>query len=250
MGELLFQLLIFLYLDRCLNNPYKEGEGLDPQDDGRRNIEPKEKEEVQNDHLLSNHCTSEWNEFHHLLIYIMGALLAKMLESFYARQLEVVIIGLQNSGKTTLLNVLASGAPLETVPTVGMNVKLVKKGGVKLKCWDLGGQEQYRSEWGRYTSGCDVVIYVVDSNAFDTLPTAKHELHRLLEDRSLATTPILVVANKVDLDPHISEQELIRELNLDYIMDNPWIVIPVSALKTTNVDQVVQWLMRQKGRTS
>ena len=55
---------------------------------------------------------------------------------------------------------------------------------------------------------------------------------------------------KVDLDPHISEQELIRELNLDYIMDNPWIVIPVSALKTTNVDQVVQWLMRQKGRTS
>ena len=94
------------------------------------------------------------------------------------------------------------------MPTVGINVKIVKKGGVKLKCWDLGGQEQYRSEWGRYTSGCDVVIYVVDSNAFDTLPTAKHELHRLLEDRSLATTPILVVANKVDLAPRLAQRPL------------------------------------------
>jgi hypothetical protein len=32
--------------------------------------------------------------------------------------------------------------------------------------------------------------------------------------------------------------QLIRELNLDYIVDNPWVVIPVSALKVTNVDQV------------
>ena len=171
-----------------------------------------------------------------------------MLETLYARQLEVVIIGLENSGKTTLLNVLSDGVPLDTVPTVGLSVKLVKKGGLQMKCWDVGGQVQYRNEWGRYTRGCDVIIYVIDSNAFESLPTAKHELHRLLEDRALVTTPLLVIANKVDLDPHISEQELIRELNLDYIMENPWVVIPISALKSTNIDHVVQWLMRQKSR--
>lgn len=67
----------------------------------------------------------------------------------------------------------------------------------------------------------------------------------MLEDRELATTPLLVLANKVDLHPHISEPELIRELNLDYINDNPWLVIPISALRQTNIDQVIQWLIKQ-----
>uniref|UniRef100_A0A7S2RSV3 Uncharacterized protein n=1 Tax=Rhizochromulina marina TaxID=1034831 RepID=A0A7S2RSV3_9STRA len=175
----------------------------------------------------------------------MGALLQRMLDSFYTKKLEVVLIGLENSGKTTLLNVLAHGAPMETVPTIGLNVKLVKQGGIQMHCWDLGGQEQYRTEWGRYTRGCDVILFVVDAHAMDKLPSAKKELHRLLEDQQLATTPILVLANKIDLDPHVSEAELIRELNLDYIVDNPWVVIPISALQVTNIDQVVQWLVKQ-----
>ena len=64
----------------------------------------------------------------------------------------------------------------------------------------------------------------------------------------LATTPLLVLANKIDLEPHISEPELIRELNLDYIVDNPWLVIPISALRLVNIDQVIQWLMKQSGK--
>jgi Arf/Sar family protein len=179
----------------------------------------------------------------------MGAIFTKLLDAFYNKKLEVVLVGLENSGKTTLLNVLAAGRPVETCPTIGLNVKLVRKGGVQMKCWDIGGQAQYRSEWGRYTRGCDVIIYVVDANALDSIPLARKELHRLLEDRELATTPLLVIANKIDLDPHISEPDLIRELNLDYITENPWIVIPVSALKVINIDQVLSWLIKQGSAT-
>ena len=101
----------------------------------------------------------------------MGQILQKMLDAFCNKKLEVVLVGLENSGKTTLLNVLAAGRPVETCPTIGLNVKLVRKGGVQMKCWDIGGQAQYRSEWGRYTRGCDVIIYVVDAHAFDTTST-------------------------------------------------------------------------------
>ena len=118
------------------------------------------------------------------------------------------MVGLENSGKTTLLNVLASGVSVETCPTIGLNVKLVKKGGVTMKCWDIGGQAQYRSEWGRYTRGCDVIMYVVDANARQQVPQARIELHRLLEDRELATTPLLVLANKIDLEPHMPVKRL------------------------------------------
>ena len=90
-----------------------------------------------------------------------------------------------------------------------------------------------------------MIIFVVDTYAREQLPTARRELHRLLEDRDLATTPLLVCANKIDLEPHVSEHELIRELNLDYLMDNPWLVIPCSALRQINVQAVLEWLIKQ-----
>lgn len=39
----------------------------------------------------------------------------------------------KNSGKTTLLNVLSMGHAIETLPTVGLNVKIMKKEGVSMK---------------------------------------------------------------------------------------------------------------------
>eukprot|EP00753_Platysulcus_tardus_P001765 PLAT11514.3.p1 GENE.PLAT11514.3~~PLAT11514.3.p1 ORF type:complete len:188 (-),score=73.74 PLAT11514.3:191-730(-) len=177
----------------------------------------------------------------------MGGFMSMLRTLFSTKKLELVLIGLENSGKTTLLNVLSMGAPSETVPTIGLNVKMVKKGGVTMKCWDIGGQAEYRREWSRYTRGCDVILFVVDAYAVDRIPAARKELHRLLEDPELATTPLLVLANKIDLEPHISEGELIRELNLDYIVDNPWLVIPISALRQMNIEQVVEWLVEQGG---
>ncbi len=175
----------------------------------------------------------------------MGSLLSSLFEQFFNKNLELVVVGLENAGKTTLLNVLANGESIETAPTIGLNVKIVQHGSVSLKCWDLGGQSQYREEWGRYTKGCDVIVYVVDTNASERIEEARFELHRLLEERELSTTPILVAANKVDLEPHLSESEVIRELNLDYIVDNPWVVIPISALRKQNIDKILTWLTNQ-----
>lgn len=149
------------------------------------------------------------------------------------------------SGKTTLLSVLANGEPTETVPTIGLNVKVFKKGKVNMKCWDIGGQEQYRSEWSRYTKGCDVVLYVVDAAAPERLKDAAKELHKLLDDGSIGTTPLLVLANKIDIPNHVTENELIEKLQLNYVMETPWIVLPISALHCTNIDQVIEWLTSQ-----
>ena len=140
----------------------------------------------------------------------MGNMFRRLMNMLSTKKLEVVLVGLENSGKTTLLQVLSDGSPVETAPTIGLNVRMVKRGGVQMKCWDLGGQSQYRQEWGRYTRGCNVIIFVVDANAIHLLPDAKAELHRLLEDKELATTALLVVANKIDLEPHASEPQLIK----------------------------------------
>ena len=53
------------------------------------------------------------------------------------------------------------------------------------------------------------------------------------------------MANKIDIEPHMSESEIIRELNLDYVYSNPWAVIPLSALKGNNLEQVLEWLSKK-----
>lgn len=55
--------------------------------------------------------------------------------------MELSLIGLQNAGKTSLVNVLTTGTFHEDMmPTVGFNMRKVTKGGVTIKLWDLGGQ--------------------------------------------------------------------------------------------------------------
>jgi len=175
----------------------------------------------------------------------MGGLMS-MLFAFTEQKMELCIVGLENAGKSTLMNVLASGDASETVPTVGLNVKVVKKGNVQMKMWDLAGQSAYRSEWSRYARGVDCIVFVVDVADVPRVAEARRELHRLLEDTTLAHTPILIAANKVDIVPHMSEAELIKELNLDYLVENPWIIVPISAKHKQNLDVFLTWLTKQR----
>uniref|UniRef100_A0A2R5L1K6 ADP-ribosylation factor family n=1 Tax=Hirondellea gigas TaxID=1518452 RepID=A0A2R5L1K6_9CRUS len=156
----------------------------------------------------------------------MGGLFSALKALFFSKRLEVVLVGLENSGKTTFCNQLEFGSSdIEDPPTVGLNVRVMKRGGISFKVWDIGGQEQYRKEWARYTRGMDCVVFVVDTADRDRIPTAKKELHRLLDDPALSTVPLLVLANKVDLKNVVSESDLIRGLNLDtsLIINGSWL---------------------------
>ena len=64
---------------------------------------------------------------------------------FFKKEMELSLIGLQNAGKTSLVNVVATGAFHEDmIPTVGFNMRKVTKGAVTIKLWDLGGQVRSR----------------------------------------------------------------------------------------------------------
>ena len=89
--------------------------------------------------------------------------------------MELTLVGLQNSGKTTLVNVIAvsnqktnpkikltlsqSGQFIEdAIPTVGFNMRKVTKGNVTMKLWDIGGQPRFRSMWERYCRGVNAIV--------------------------------------------------------------------------------------------
>jgi len=58
---------------------------------------------------------------------------------FFNKELELAILGIQNAGKTTIVNVMANNTfDEDTIPTIGFNFRKLKKGKVDFKLWDLG----------------------------------------------------------------------------------------------------------------
>ena len=57
----------------------------------------------------------------------MGGLFTKLYEYLFNKKLEICLIGLENTGKTTFVNTLM-GIHKQNIPTIGLNVKHVKKG--------------------------------------------------------------------------------------------------------------------------
>lgn len=93
---------------------------------------------------------------------------------FQSTEYSVLLLGLDNAGKTTLLSQIkalyqprADGAPApnpgKTVPTVGQNVATIALPDMNLKIWDVGGQISMRGLWQSYYTSCHAIIFVVDS---------------------------------------------------------------------------------------
>lgn len=78
------------------------------------------------------------------------------------------MLGLDNAGKTTTLEVLKilKGqqplAPCLVTPTVGLNLAKVDRDGVHAFFWDLGGQQALRRLWAKYYNEAHGVLYVID----------------------------------------------------------------------------------------
>jgi len=65
-----------------------------------------------------------------------------------------------------------------------------------------------------------------------------------LEQKDLNGVPILLLSNKIDIKPHLEASDIISGMNLDYIYDNPWNIIAISAKDGTNLGHVIDWLMK------
>jgi ADP-ribosylation factor-like protein 8 len=164
---------------------------------------------------------------------------------FFKREMELSLIGLQNAGKTSLVNVLTTGAFHEDmIPTVGFNMRKVTKGAVTIKLWDLGGQPRFRSMWERYCRGVQAIVYVVDAADHDNMDQAKTELHDLLTKPSLANIPLLVLGNKNDLPGALSTNEIIDRLNLKGLRDREVCVYSISCKNQNNIDITLDWLTK------
>ena len=140
--------------------------------------------------------------------------LAKM--GIFLKKGRLLVLGLDNAGKSTLLTVLLRNEVVPTAPTHQPVTDVIKVGHMKLRAVDMGGHEIARRMWQQYSHEADGVVYIVDAVDRERFQEAALELHKLLSASTLPPgAPVLILGNKVDL-PHAAQQEeLYYGLGLD-----------------------------------
>ena len=139
----------------------------------------------------------------------MGLLdLLKKLRKNNDKEAKLLVLGLDNAGKTTLLKQLSQDDPQGTEPTLGFNVKTLLSEGYKLNVWDIGGQKKIREYWVNYYDNVDGVIFVIDSSDEERVKECKETFNHLISEPKLKKVPFLVFANKQDLDFSLKPDEV------------------------------------------
>ena len=102
--------------------------------------------------------------------------------------------------------------------------------GFKLNVWDIGGQREIRPYWKNYYDNTDGLVFVVDSSDETRLAEVSEELRSLLSEDALAKVPLLVFANKQDMQFACEAGEIMSILKLEEITDRSYNIQACSAL--------------------
>jgi len=135
-----------------------------------------------------------------------------ILKRVFTKEKKIVILGLDSSGKTTLVSFLQNGTFIEHTPTMGKELSTVDVSGVRINLMDMGGQKDFRDLWLGEVAQAECVIFMIDAYARERFNEARDELWKLAP--VLKRTPLIVLANKYDLQPVAQPSEIITALNL------------------------------------
>merc|ERR1712187_566443 len=177
----------------------------------------------------------------------MGDLVAmgllSILKKMKAQEKEarILMLGLDNAGKTTILKKLSEEDISHVMPTQGFNVKSLLHEGFKLNVWDIGGQKTIRPYWSNYFDASDLLVYVIDSSDERRLEESGTELKELLAEDKLANVPLLIFANKQDLLQAVPADEIMQALDLTSISDRTWTIQACSAKTGEGLHEGMQW---------
>ena len=142
---------------------------------------------------------------------------------------KVIVIGLDNAGKTAILNKFGGHLGIFDLanlkPTKGVDRRYIEtqNSSLDLYIWDFGGQAQYRSKYlknpEQYFLQVDLLIYVIDLQDPERFPESFEYFEQILKTlTTLEEDPfVLIYIHKFDPDLKHDPETL---LNIELLKDN------------------------------
>ncbi|KAK2747810.1 hypothetical protein FQN57_001840 [Myotisia sp. PD_48] len=160
------------------------------------------------------------------------------------KEMRILMLGLDNAGKTTIVKRIMDEDVNSVSPTLGFIIKTIDFEGYKLNIWDVGGQKTLRSYWRNYFEKTDALIWVVDATDRLRLDDCREELAGLLLEERLMGASLLVMLNKTDVEGCMTEKDAQEGLQLDAIKTHNWTIMRCSAMTGHNLKEGLGWVVQ------
>jgi small GTP-binding protein len=161
------------------------------------------------------------------------------------KKVSIAMCGLDNAGKTSILNYLKQGEFTDTIATMGVNHEKFKLEGLSMSVMDLGGQSAFRQFWSGFINRADMLIFVVDSTDFYRMNEAKEVFYQTINEHCDEQTPILLLSTKQDKDNTCSLAYLIQFFGLAKMFGRTVHVQKTSAKTGLGIYEAFQWIYDQ-----
>ncbi len=175
--------------------------------------------------------------------------LSRWLKPGKKRQLRVVILGLDQSGKTKLLNKM-KGCDTDGGPTVSYNCDNIKFKGHDFVFYDLAGDKKVRNLWRHYYQNVQVVMFIVDGSESTRMEEAAEEFRKVLREEELKEAFVVVLVNKCDIEEHMKKEDVISRLELKNVANKrKWLVQEVSGITGDGLSEALEWIINAQEET-
>ena len=123
----------------------------------------------------------------------MGNCWARVFRRRNSRHIVLILIGLDNAGKTKTVNNLAGENDERVLPTVGFKAVNLVHRDTPVTIYDLGGGPNFRQIWPQYYSEVHGVIFVIDSSDFSRLDECRVVLEEVLSHNKISGISFFVL---------------------------------------------------------
>ena len=159
------------------------------------------------------------------------------------KEFRIILLGVDDSGKTKIFSQLKNYKNPEAIPTIGFNIEIIYYKDIQLTIYDVGGQDKLRVLWKHHYKLSDGIIFVLDSTDNDNIEDAAVELKKMFIDEDLYECPILVMANKQDLSGAFSPAEIINKFGFGEIDRRKFHVIGTSVITGEGIEEGLDWIV-------
>ena len=128
------------------------------------------------------------------------------------KEYRILFLGLDNAGKTTLMNMITKKKKIErytpSLDRVSNKVTILNADFIFI---DVPGKERSRINWVKEYELANIVFFVIDINNPQRFKEAKMEFLRLISEPILKNTQKYILFNKIDLIDNRQVSDIIKE---------------------------------------
>lgn len=159
---------------------------------------------------------------------------------------KIVLTGLKNSGKSTIMIQLKppeSHMVNSTLP-IDYTAEEFKSIALSFIAFDLGRDlSGFGNPWEDHYKDCDAIIFVIDSSDRYIVPLLQEQLHRLIDKIEVRDIPVLFLANKQDHEGSVPLLQLQQTLGISEIFKHKtWNMVNTDALTGEGLNEALDWL--------